>query len=79
MTDKPPYNGWTNWATWNGAVWFSNKHHIYQQRIRTREWDSGMVSEFFSDCFPNGTPDMEQADIRDINWTEIASHWTDED
>ena len=84
------YNGWTNYETWNIALWMDNEEGSY------RYWQ-----EITSDCQEESNPARELADrleesIRDssplasdascysdllgsaldnVNWREIAENW----
>jgi len=76
------YNGWTNWATWNAALWMNNNESTYHNRIRRHrfdEWTGDDVATFFQEFFPKGTPDMDKNDLGKINWDEIARSWNEED
>ena len=83
MTDET-YNGWTNWATWNLALWVDNDEYSYHRRIEMGEqlrgqgWDAESVKSFCWDLFPNGTPDMEECDLDEVNYQEMAQAWNDE-
>lgn len=78
------YNGWTNWATWNVALWIDNEEPLYREKMRflRRQWrelDAADVEQFCRDLFPDGTPDMDgKTELRDVDWGEIASNWQDE-
>ena len=85
------YNGWTNWATWNVALWVDNQHEYYFARVETAEmvkkWTAEAVEDFVRTIFPEGTPDMMNGVIngvmmRDgldvVNYEEIATHWNEE-
>lgn len=79
------YNGWTNYETWNTALWVDNEYSVYQdrQRVSRQEgaWDARRVREFCENWFPKGTPDIETLpyDDRDpIDWQEIADNWNEE-
>jgi len=36
-----PYNGWTNWATWNVALWVDNREEYYYARLATATMNAG--------------------------------------
>lgn len=73
------YNGWTNWATWNAALWVDNDEGTYRSRTAyTSNWSAAEAKMFFNEVFPNGTPDMEKSDMSDIDWNEIAENWSAE-
>jgi len=75
------YNGWTNWETWNVALWCDNEYAIYQDRFRNHnKWTADSVRDFVLEYFPSGTPDIVQGnewyEARGaVNWAEIAQHW----
>ena len=84
------YNGWTNYATWNTALWVDNEEYTYFTRIdeqkRIVEWTAALVESFVRDVFPDGTPDMQVgllSSVRDgldhVNYDEIAEAWNDEE
>jgi hypothetical protein len=79
------YNGWTNWETWNVALWIGNDEGLYncqQEFIRhaDEEITGNDVRQYVAELLPNGTPDMESgwATENPIDWDEIAEHWEDE-
>ena len=45
------YNGWTNYATWNTALWVDNEEYTYFTRIdeqkRIVEWTAALVESCF--------------------------------
>ena len=74
------YNGWTNWETWNVALWCDNEYAIYQDRTARRTpWTAESAKEYVEGWFPNGTPDMQDMAWHEergaVNWREIAQHW----
>ena len=72
------YNGWSNWATWNMALWVDNEEPLYRARMEAKPVDAEACKQFCQEHFPIGTPDMKVADLEDIDWEEIAEHWRDE-
>lgn len=75
------YNGWTNWSTWNIALWVDNEEWMYKSKIdvfKRLDVTAKTVKEFCIELFPNGTPDMEAKDLKDIDWDEIAENWQEE-
>jgi len=87
MTNQT-YNGWTNWATWNTALWMDNDEGLYRARIEEpkwgdeygRPWTSKLVEELVEALLPNGTPDMNEdpAYYDTVNWQAIADAWNEE-
>ncbi len=85
------YNGWTNYSTWNAALWVDNEEYAYFTRIdeqkRIVEWNSELVEQFIRDMFPDGTPDMQMREedgcklhtLDHVNYGEIADAWNDEE
>jgi len=81
------YNGWTNWATWNVALWVDNKEEYYFARVETAEmvkkWTAEAVEDFVRTIFPEGTPDMADGvmmvdGLDAVNYEEITEHWNEE-
>jgi hypothetical protein len=81
------YNGWTNWATWNVALWVDNREEYYFARVETAEmvkkWTAESVESFVRMIFPEGTPDMaDGVMMRDgldaVNYEELTTHWNEE-
>ena len=81
------YNGWTNYATWNTALWVDNEEYTYFTRIdeqkRIVEWTAALVEAFVREVFPDGTPDMQDGvmmrdGLNAVNYEEIATHWNEE-
>ena len=81
------YNGWTNWATWNVALWVDNKEEYYFARVETAEmvkkWTAETVEDFVRTIFPEGTPDMADGvmmvdGLDAVNYEEITEHWNEE-
>ncbi len=84
------YGGWTNYATWNVVLWIDNDERTH---TRKNHWikefsgriDARLAEEIAEDCLGNKTtPDLEvdKESIgyrwQDVNWKEIASHWSEE-
>lgn len=83
------YQGWTNYATWNVALWIDNDEPMYLRKI---DWirrfsgriDARLAEEIAEDCLGGRTtPDMEGKAgeglaWKDVDWNQIAEHWSDE-
>lgn len=84
------FNGWTNYATWNVVLWIDNDESFYTRKVKWIKEFSGRVNarlaeEIAEDCLGGRTtPDLKADDEsvgyrwQDVNWTEVASHWSDE-
>ena len=78
---KDRYNGWTNWATWNVALWLGNStetlDRAWRQCVRAaRPADRAKaLAAFARQEWPCGTPDMEGQTSwhTDVNWEEIIA------
>ncbi len=50
MADDKTYNGWTNYETWNVALWIGNEessHHYWQERAQ-EAWDGAKADRTFT-------------------------------
>ena len=81
MTEKT-FNGWTNWATWNVALWVDNDYGLYHFRKECSGpagWCFESAQAFCLDVFENGTPDMDDPEEMNlVNYQEIANAWNGE-
>ncbi len=85
MSNDKEYNGWTNWETWNVALWVDNDYETYKRKQRFvmyKVWGrryEDLVEEFCNEEYPNGTPDMDNSsEMRKVNYQEIADAWKEE-
>lgn len=75
------YNGWTNWATWNMALWVDNDEPQYKAKLAVFKYCTvtpNSVEEFCREIYPHGTPDMGDRDLVTVDWCEIAENWQQE-
>ena len=77
MSDEP-YNGWENWETWNVALWFANEEPLYRRTHSGRPWTAAGAEELAREVYPDGTPDMDPAELARVDWQEIADAWNEE-
>jgi hypothetical protein len=64
------YNGWSNRATWNVALWLSNDP-LYYEKIRGLEIHPRAFQGLCWGLWPAGaTPDGDN--LKDVNWYELA-------
>lgn len=83
-----PYNGYSNYPTWNVALWIDNEEGLYNQRLEIMQragtsYDaSKALKTWYEETFPS--PETgPQADILGyamdhVDWLELAEHWWDE-
>ncbi len=81
------YNGWTNWETWNVALWVDNDYETYKRKqrfvrgLRILDWRDfvGHVEHFCKEIYPSGTADMkDESEMDNVNYQEIADAWQEE-
>ena len=72
------YNGWTNYETWNIALWLKNDQGLYSATASATPrggWDAKSLEEFVCNLMPDGTPDFASAEeYSAVDWDEIAAH-----
>jgi hypothetical protein len=78
-----PYNGWTNRATWNVALWAGNdegtyRHVVaYARGVGAENMDAAAARELAYILFPSGrTPDGD--DLGDADFAELAEAWAED-
>ena len=66
------YNGWTNWETWNVALWVQNDEYLYKEARRYRHLGynafASMMMEFDDN---NATPDGAKWDDPKLDIDEL--------
>jgi hypothetical protein len=72
--------GWSNYESWNVALWFDNDYDLYTVKVewlkRAYRVDAAVVKAFVKLVLPNGTPDFDSpADYDKVNWDEVAENW----
>lgn len=86
------YNGWTNYETWNVALWIDNEQGMYyeaRELVRDnwedeRPWTAGEVlktwiEELMPDLGASMWSDLLTAALSEVNWTEIAEHYHEDE
>ncbi len=63
------YNGWTDWTTWNCALWIQNEEVIYNLAKACRDYTEFLIQMqvmcgFFET--PDGA-DYGEADLKEMN------------
>ena len=88
MTDNT-YNGWTNYETWQAALWL-DQYGFYSLQLDRWEDDGEMptldsddVYTFIEEIVLDGSPEGLLGDIvsgwlSSVNWVEIANHYNED-
>ena len=90
-TDK--YNGWTNYETWNVALWLDNEPGTYEDarriiRIEPDDWQAGKNLREYVESLPEieGTlssasmaADLLGAALSEVSWDEIVGHYREDE
>jgi hypothetical protein len=63
------YNGWTNYETWNAALWLGNDVGLYHIARRAMDWDH--LLEIFANYGLERTGDGVRWDDPKINGCEM--------
>ena len=82
------YNGWSNYETWNVALWIDNEPGTYDERRelarRARSVSDlanslkAWVEEMAPDLGASMFADLLGAALSEVDWSEIADHWYEE-
>lgn len=83
------YNGWTNYETWNVALWIDNDRGLADEvtsmaRRQTKTYElgqeiKGFIEELCPDLGASMFADLLNASLREVNWYEIAEHYIDQE
>jgi len=78
------YNGWTNYETWNWALWMDQGDEIngYAETALDEDMSEGDIARMLQNDAEENAPDLPSgpysdilnASLREINWHEIAEH-----
>ena len=69
MADQT-YNGWTNYETWNVALWIQNDFGMYEMARRFRHLGYNAFAEFMMEL-KSTTPDGVKWDDDSLNICEL--------
>ena len=68
-TPKTEYNGWSDWTTWNCALWINNEQGLYECAKECRDYPEFLqyiYGVFENDATPDGA-DWGEADLTEMN------------
>ena len=66
---KTDYNGWTDWTTWNAALWIRNDEGFYSIAKECKTYTEFMEEMVLIGIYPHATPDG--ADWGEADLTEM--------
>jgi hypothetical protein len=82
------YNGWKNWATWQINLWIDNEEPMYRAKQRdlrrsVEDYTADDAEKLCTDLLNSyyghhWTPDMDQKDLKEVDWQEIADYLNEE-
>jgi hypothetical protein len=88
MTTENTYNGWTNYATWRVNLELCDEYcnslvtddYRFDSIAELADRLSEMVDDAICgyDSLEGIAVDYARSFVSDVNWHEIAEHWTDE-
>ena len=67
--DKTTYNGWSDWTTWNCALWIGSDQGLYEIAKECRDYPEFLqyiYGVFENDATPDGA-DWGEADLNEMN------------
>ena len=84
--NRNEYNGWTNYETWNVALWIDNEEPMYrakQAHLAKGKFTAASAEKFVKGQMPNGTPDFKgelggKKAYKKVDWKEIADNFNAE-
>ena len=69
LTPDTEYNGWTNYETWNAALWIGSEEGLYDIARRAMDWEH--LLEIFANWGTETTGDGVRWDDPKINAVEM--------
>jgi hypothetical protein len=85
MDKDKTYNGWSNYETWNVALWIDNEQDLYKdaKEMARRAKSTGHLAHDLKDWIGEMAPDLGatmwadllNAALSEVDWYEIAEHY----
>tara|TARA_B100000676_G_scaffold248204_1_gene251832 strand:+ start:268 stop:531 length:264 start_codon:yes stop_codon:yes gene_type:complete len=66
---RTDYNGWTDWTTWNCALWINNDESFYNIAKLCKTYTEFLIEMVEIGVYPHATPDG--ADWGEADLTEM--------
>ncbi len=66
--EQDRYNGWTNWETWNVALWIGNDEYLYREARRSQSYFDFVQRMGFED---GATPDGVKYVDSNLDYDEL--------
>jgi hypothetical protein len=75
--DDRDYEGWSNWVTWNVALWIDNTERWYTTVRKGRPYTAREIRALVKHLMPHGTADMREdgETYAHVDWQELADHF----
>jgi len=79
MATDSTYNGWSNYETWNVALWLNNDEPLYRETLRivARLNAADVLESWVREIAPEGF-ESEPYSLDDVDWGEIVASYDDE-
>jgi hypothetical protein len=70
--DSQEYNGYTNYSTWNAALWLSNHSEgVYNEARRIAKHGTiGQLKAYVEQGYAQNIF-TDEAELADVNWSEV--------
>ena len=72
------YNGWTNWETWNVAVWIDNDEMLNRIMTLSAKGDYELFKVFALEFGITKTPDGVSFEDSSVNQQELHDSFTED-
>lgn len=75
---RQEYNGYTNWDTWNAALWLSNHSEgvYHEARNIAKHGTTDQLRRYVESAYANNIF-TDEADLANVNWAEVRKSLRD--